>query len=241
MYRALVRLGKAVAGKPLGRWFQRHQSENYLRFDIPYEEKLARHPEVFLEGDAVRRGALFLAIRTLKAECIEGSFAEVGVYKGTTSRLIHRQDPERRMLLFDTFEGFDHRDLAAESNADANGDRRFKDTSVEGVLKFMEANDQVEVRQGWFPETTAGLESERYALVSLDADKYGPTKAGLDYFFPRLVAGGYLFLHDYNSPESNRDVARAVREFMADKAESPVEIPDLNGSLVIRKNRNVAG
>lgn len=241
MYRAFVRLGKAVAGKPLGRWFQRHQSENYLRFDIPYEEKLARHPEVFLEGDAVRRGALFLAIRTLKAEGIEGSFAEVGVYKGTTSRLIHRQDPERRMLLFDTFAGFDERDLAAESNASANGDHRFTDTSVEGVLRFMEANDKVEVRQGWFPETTAGLESERYALVSLDADKYGPTKAGLDYFFPRLAAGGYLFLHDYNSPESNRDVARAVREFMADKAESPVEIPDLNGSLVIRKNRDAAG
>lgn len=234
MYNVLVRLGKTLAGKPLGEWFQRHQSENYLRFEIPYAEKKAQHPEVFLVGDAVRRGSIFLAIRTLRREGIEGAFAEVGVYKGMTSRLIHQQDPERRMYLFDTFEGFDERDMGDES---ATSDARFTDTSEAEVLSFMEANDQVIVRKGWFPESAAGLEDERYALVSLDADKYGPSLAGLDYFYPRLSPGGYIFLHDYNSPESERGVSRAVTEFMADKPESPFELPDLNGSVVIRKNR----
>jgi len=226
----IIRLAKALGGRRAAELFQRHQSENYLRFEIPYEEKRAKFSDVFLEGDAVRRGAMFLALRTLAEEDVPGALAEVGVYRGHTAALLHRHAPGRTCYLFDTFEGFDARDETAS-------DTRFRDTSVEAVLAAMNANDKVIVRKGWFPETAAGLEDERFALVSLDADKYNPTLAGLEFFYPRLSPGGYIFLHDYNSPESERAVKRACSEFLSGKPEAPFEIPDLNGSLVVRKNR----
>ena len=44
-------------------------------------------------------------------EGIAGSIAELGVYKGTTAKLLHELLPGRTLWLFDTFTGFDARDL----------------------------------------------------------------------------------------------------------------------------------
>ncbi|MBI2954275.1 MAG: methyltransferase, partial [Chloroflexi bacterium] len=64
---------------------------------------------------------------------------------------------------------------------------------------------------------------------------FKPTLAGLHFFYPRMNPGGYIFAHDYNSPESGWAVSRAVNEFMADKAEKLIELPDKWGSIVVRK------
>jgi O-methyltransferase len=42
-------------------------------------------------------------------------------------------------------------------------------------------------------------------------------------------------MHGYNNPESNHGIARAAHEFLADKPERLVEIPDVWGSAVFRK------
>ena len=71
----------------------------------------------------------------------------------------------------------------------------------------------------------------------LDADRYQATLDGLDFFYPRLSPGGFIFVHDYHSPESDQGAARAVDHFFRDKPEWPVELPDRDGSVVIRKVR----
>lgn len=59
--------------------------------------------------------------------------AEVGVYTGEFCKLFNRYFPERKLYLFDTFEGFDSkRDLVNEVDLD-----EFKDTSVDIVLSKM--------------------------------------------------------------------------------------------------------
>jgi O-methyltransferase len=50
-----------------------------------------------------------------------------------------------------------------------------------------------------------------------------------------MVPGGYFFMHDFNSPESNYAISRATHEYMSDKPEMIVEIPDEWGSAVFRK------
>jgi len=77
------------------------------------------------------------------------------------------------------------------------------------------------IRKGYFPETAKGLESEMFSFVMLDLDLYKPTLAGLEFFYPRVKAGGYIFAHDYNSPESDHAVSRAMNEFLKDKPEKP--------------------
>lgn len=181
--------------------------------------------------DYVRYASLALAVRTLQRENVGGAFAEVGVYRGDTSRFLQRCAPERRLFLFDTFEGFPVPDREPEN---AN-DSRFQDTSEELVRRALGGSDRVIIRKGRFPETAAGLENERFAFVLLDLDVFAPTQAGLEFFYPRLAPGAYVFVHDYNSPESNAACFRAVEEAMRGKPERVIEIPDVWGSVVFRK------
>jgi len=71
-------------------------------------------------------------------------------------------------------------------------------------------------------------------LVHIDCDLYAPVDAALRYFYPRLITGGFLVIHDYLNFFWN-GVGRAVDEFFADKPEKLVPIPDKSGTAVIRK------
>lgn len=181
--------------------------------------------------DVVRYSALALAIQRLELEQIDGAFAELGVYRGLTSSFLHRQAPGRRLYLFDTFAGF------PEENLEVNKDARFRNTSSEVVAKRIGDLTNVIFRVGCFPESAAGLEHERFALIMLDFDLYQSAIDSFRFFYPRLVPGGYFFLHDFNNPESNHGISRAAAEFLRDKPELLFEIPDLYGSAVFRKLR----
>src|SRR5437899_745382 len=175
-------------------------------------------------GDPVRYATLALALVTIEREQILGSLAELGVWRGTTSAFIHAQLPQRRFYLFDTFAGF-----PKEIGGDT--DHRFSDTSVERVRARIGDTTNVVFRAGNFPETAQGLESEHFALALIDVDKFEPTLAGLEFFYPRMVPGGYVFIHDYDSPESNQGVSQAVSRFLRVKPERVIEIPDMWGSV----------
>jgi O-methyltransferase len=177
--------------------------------------------------DEIRYSTLALAIERLRTNRIEGAFAEIGVYQGATSAFIHQEAPERRFYLFDTFEGF--------PNNDGTVDVRFKDTSQAAVSRLLGDSENIHFRQGYFPETAVGLEEEAFALVMLDVDHYQAALDVFHFFYPRLVRGGYFFMHDFNSNESEYAISRAAHEFMADKPEMLIEIPDYFGSALFRK------
>jgi O-methyltransferase len=180
-------------------------------------------------ADDVRYASLALAIQRLETERIEGAFAELGVYQGVTSRFIHQQAPNRRLYLFDTFAGFPADVL------ESSEDRRFRDTSQEHVARLIGDLRNVIFRVGYFPKTATGLEQEKFALIMLDFDLYSSAVDAFNFFYPRLVRGGYFFMHDFNSPESDHAISRAALEFLADKPEQILEIPDMWGSAVFRK------
>jgi len=167
-----------------------------------------------------------LALQTIERERIVGALAELGVWRGMTSSFIHSQAPNRTLYLFDTFDGFPGEEAR---------DVRFRDTNIELVRRRIGDCSNVIFKAGAFPETACGLKSERFALALIDVDKYVSTLAGLNFFYPRVVRGGYIFLHDYNSPESEHGVSRAVGEFMKGRPELIIEIPDVWGSVVFRK------
>jgi O-methyltransferase len=193
----------------------------------PYPLRVAR--DIAKLGDDTRYGALALAIQRLQTDKIEGAFAELGVYKGMTSRFIHRQAPDRRLYLFDTFAGFPGPALEGVK------DHRFRDTSKEAVAHTIGDLNNVVFRVGYFPDTAAGLEQERFALVILDFDLYRSAIEAFRFFYPRMVRGGYFFMHDFNSPESERAISRAAAEYLADKPELIIEFPDECGSALFRK------
>ena len=185
-----------------------------------------------LENDYVRVRTLELLCQQLWA--VPGAAAELGVYRGGFARCINALLPDRLLYLFDTFTGFDEAEAAGEAAGLVEAHRG---AGAEGVLRHMPHPEQVRLRQGLFPATAQGLE-ERFALVSLDVDLEESTLAGLRWFWPRLQPGGYLLLHDFNSP-ALPGVARALRRFEAERGERLPAVPicDINGSLVICKYR----
>lgn len=198
--------------------------------------KRDHHPDLIGSTDIVRYGVMELLLEEVKKRGIPGECAELGVYKGMTARYINRMMPEKKLYLFDTFEGFDERDLDGQGMAsDRDGLSMFSDTSVEAVMAIMQYPESCEVRKGYFPETSVGLEDERFCFVSIDCDLYMPTLEGLKYFYPRLSKGGYMMIHDYNNAEFEEGIRRAIDEFREIEDVSLVPIPDLYGSVVISK------
>ena len=136
-----------------------------------------------------------------RLDSVTGAVAELGVYKGDFSLELRRQFPGKVLYLFDTFEGFNADDVKIEAAAGFSQSKPedFTDTSAEYVLGRFDDTSDIVLRKGYFPDTAAGLENEAFAFVSLDADLYAPTFAGLEFFYPRLSPGGAILLHDYGS------------------------------------------
>ena len=65
----------------------------------------------FETHDFVRISSLELLAQEMNTGQVEGDCAEVGVYKGDFASVINRYFPKRRLYLFDTFKGFDAREL----------------------------------------------------------------------------------------------------------------------------------
>lgn len=185
-------------------------------------------PERELSNDYVRLATLELLCRRL--ETVPGAAAELGVYKGFFARCINMLLPERKLYLFDSFEGFDPEACAAESFQAAH-----RNTAVDKVLAIMPHPEQITVKPGFFPGSLKGLE-ERFCLVSLDVDFAGATLEGLRYFWPRLEKGGCLMLHDWGSPKLP-GVAEALKTYEEEIGTRIPSIPlcDLGGSLVLCK------
>lgn len=167
-------------------------------------------------------------------ECnLLGSVAEVGVYRGDFAQYINAFFPEKTLYLMDTFEGFAQQDIVSDSMSAELGAGHFANTSVELVYSKMPHKHNCVIKQGWFPETAAGLEEEEFCFVSLDTDLYAPILSGLEFFYPRLVKGGAILVDDYFS-KGYDGVKKAVDLFCARENIVFTPIGDLMG-VAIRK------
>lgn len=189
-------------------------------------------------NDKIRLYNFWFQINRLKRENIKGAFAELGVYKGETAKIIHAMDNTRKFHIFDTFEGFKKEDLKNETGEAATyNTKNFADTSEQKVLNFIEGNKNIIIHKGHFPETTRGLENETFAFINIDADLFNPIKEGCVFFYQRLVPGGVLIIHDYNHKWEG--AMKAVNEFAKTIRENLIEIADIHGSVMIIKNKTV--
>lgn len=171
-------------------------------------------------------------LERIREKNIEGSMAELGVYRGDFARYLNWALPEKKLYLFDTFEGFDVQD-DHQSDDIIEGKDAFQDTTVEEVLFKMKNKDSVVLRKGYFPDTAVGIE-EQFCFVSLDADLYLPILRGLEFFYPKLVKGGYIFIHDVYSYNWT-GCKKAVEEYCERENISFIPILDRCGSVVITK------
>lgn len=217
---------------------------DYVPLNWKQQDKAGKIPPALklIEGeypDKVRFFNLWFQILRLQETKVPGAFAELGVYKGETARLLRHAAPDRELYLFDTFEGFPSTDLQGETGEAAKySTKNFADTSVEKVLQKIGASQRIHIRQGYFPETASGLEQHDFALVSMDVDLYKPTIEGLKFFYPRLQPGGVLLIHDHD--ERWPGILQAVKEFSENIPEIFIPLPDMYSSVMLIKSRSLS-
>ncbi|WP_434798152.1 TylF/MycF/NovP-related O-methyltransferase [Terrisporobacter vanillatitrophus] len=184
----------------------------------------------------IRLASLRLIASEINEQKLEGEVAELGVYKGKFASEINKLFPNKKLYLFDTFEGFYDEDLEVERSHGylraKEGD--FSDTNVELVKNKLPYKEQAEFIKGHFPESIKE-DLPSFCFVSLDTDLYKPTYEGLKIFYPKLVRGGMIIVHDYNSSQFP-GVKKAVKEYCNANNIFIVPLCDMHGSAVLIKS-----
>ena len=166
---------------------------------------------------------------------VDGQVAELGVYQGDFAKEINRVFSKKKLYLFDTFEGFNVKDCKEEIDKgylSANRAGYFSNTTEELVLGKMLYPDNCIICKGFFPDSARNIDEE-FCFVNLDVDLYSPTLAGLEFFYPRLVNGGIIIIHDYFS-KAFIGVKDAVTKFCQENNVKCMPIGDTL-SVAIRK------
>lgn len=165
---------------------------------------------------------------------LPGDNAEVGVYKGGTSYLISWASRDKKLYIFDTFDGMPETDI---QDLHQRGD--FGDTSFGQAYNLLRARNNVYIYEGEFPKDSSDvIENKKFSFVHLDCDIYKSVKESLEFFYPRMVVGGIIVFDDYAEP--NCPGAKiAVDEFLKDKPEVIANI--CQSQAIIRKMATKVG
>lgn len=204
-----------------GRAFQIEEIRQQLKeLDVPSEKiaLLSEHTElktkVLANYNQYTEDADFRVVwlrnyaEYARASGLVGSVAECGVNKGEFAYYINKYFADRTLYLFDTFSGFDSRDIEVER---ALQDQAFLKSQFNRGTEFLEAHEEIVlqrmlyrencvVKKGYFPDSAAKLE-DQFCFVMLDMDLYQPMLAGLHFFYDKMCTGGVILLHDYFHPE----------------------------------------
>jgi len=179
-------------------------------YNIPKEKIIRKYVEIPYESRIA-----FLKCQSLLTyeNNLSGNIAEGGVFQGEFAKYMNRFFPDRKLYLFDTFEGFDMRDVQVEKehSFSKSVEGYHNITHIDIVKEKMPHKENCIFKKGYFPDSAHDVDDD-FVFVNLDFDLYNPTSAGLEFFYPRLVKGGILLVHDYFS-DVYMGVKQAVDEF----------------------------
>lgn len=190
-------------------------TDRLLSMGIPEEKIISTYVLWPLES---RRQFVKNLAAVFEEENMEGACAEAGVFEGDFAKYINMYFPERKLYLFDTFEGFCECDILIEEKLSVSKAQTsdYSYTSVEMVKSKMPYLNQVEIIKGYFPESALNI-SQKFCFVNLDLDLYQPTLKGLKWLKDKIVHGGVILVHDYYS-EIFKGPRMAVDEFVKDNS-----------------------
>lgn len=170
---------------------------------------------------------IFMAVK--QTEKLKGDIAEVGVFMGGSSKLICEAKGNKRLHLFDTFEGLPA--LSEEDNKNLFYENQFS-ASYEEVKNYLNSYENVFFYKGLFPSTAGPVSNETFSFVHLDVDLYEATLECIKFFYPRMSKGGIIISHDYAFASG---VKKAFDEFFYDKPEPIIELEIIGTQCLIVK------
>lgn len=173
----------------------------------------------------------------------DGEFAEIGTAGGHGAHYIWRMmNPQSHLYCFDTFEGFDAKEVALENKLfNKSIDKDFIGQNPVDVVRQRitggKSASNLSLVKGWFPGSFEPYAHLRFRFVHVDLDLYEPTRATLDVIWPRLEPGGVMLFHDYGC-SLFPGVRKAVDEFFEPLGITPFPLYDkLVSAAVINQKK----
>jgi O-methyltransferase len=126
---------------------------------------------------------------------VSGDMAECGVRFGRGAFIMLAATPAKHLYGFDSFDGL------SEPSDEDRGTHWVKHdfASDEERAQRNLRGQNVTLLKGWIPERFSEVADKKFSLVHIDVDLYQPTRDSLEFFWPRLNAGGALVCDDYGS------------------------------------------
>ncbi len=146
---------------------------------------------------------------------IKGDFAEVGVYKGGSAKVLCSSKGDKNLFLFDTFEG-----LPKPSDIDKRFWEGEYKASLEEIKHSFRECSNAHFIKGVFPGSARFLGDRKFSLVHLDVDLYKSVYDSLDFFYARMNAGGIILSHDFQL----NGVRKAFEDFFKNKPETVIGV-----------------
>lgn len=198
--------------------------------------------------------ALYTAVRYIVKADVPGDFLECGVWRGGSMMmaaltLLSLGRTDRRLMLFDTFEGLPRPDEVLDvdvwGNRAMDGWRPHRKTdqssdwayaSLDEVRANLESTgypmDKVRFVKGMVEDTLPANAPDALALLRLDTDWYSSTRHELEHLYPRLSRNGILILDDYGHFQGSR---KATDEYLKTLETSPLLIrTDYAGRMAVK-------
>lgn len=152
-----------------------------------------------------------------------GGMAEAGVYGGATARLICKAKGDAPLHLFDVFETLQAAPDESATQRSSELRRHFHrvHTPRASVERLLAPYPAVHFHPGVFPDSTRGVEEERFSFVHVDLDLEPSTRDALEFFHPRMLPGGIIVGDDYNDP----GVGGAFDCYFAGRADTLIALP----------------
>jgi len=155
-----------------------------------------------------------------------GAFAEVGAFRGDSAEIICDAKGERDFYVFESFQG-----LPEVSIIDTRYSKGLFRSEEQRLRDRLRNYSNTIVIAGYFPDTASSILPEKFSFVHVDLDLYQPTLKALMFFYPKMLPGGRIVVHDYSHCVG---VFKAVDEFFGNKPEN-VEPMAATQALIIKK------
>src|SRR3989344_867796 len=136
-----------------------------------------------------------------RTEKLDGSIAEVGAFEGGNalcSLNFSSGMKQKNFYILDSFEGFPE---LSEHDPKGFGKGAYRtETPFQGITDRFAVYPQAKVIKGFVPLSFSKIPAnERFSLVFYDCDLYQPGLDTFAFFWDKIVPGGYLLIHDYET------------------------------------------
>ena len=151
--------------------------------------------------------------------------AECGCWNGHSthiaSTLMKQYGFKGQFHVFDSFEGglsefteYDREGKDTVTKEQEEKAREYFESSFDAVASRLRDFDFVHLYKGWIPDRFDEVSERAFGFVFIDVDMYEPIMDSLEFFYPRLIEGGIIFLDDYNYA-GFPGAKRAVDDFLS--------------------------